>query len=49
MTPEQALNTIWAVAMEASVPLKNYQPLIHARMILEQAIKKEAEERPKKK
>ena len=38
MTPEEALETIWTIAMEASVPLKNYRVLQNARQILEEKL-----------
>lgn len=46
MSPEQALQLLWNVALEASIPLKNFPNLQSAVQILENFIKPKAEEKP---
>ena len=41
MTPEQAVQNLWAICMEASLPLKNYEVVIKCKEVLEEALKNE--------
>jgi len=44
MTPKEALKNLWAICMEAPIPLKNYEIAAQARQVLEAIIKKETQD-----
>ena len=46
MTPQQALEFLWNVAMKANLPLENYQPVRRAHDVLRAAISPQPEAQP---